>query len=83
MKNFLWKTGNNILPTRKKLFQKQVIDDPIWLIFQRDEETIVHALWDCPTAGDVWVVDTDPLQKWSIKEIYFLHLWEKLIYRLQ
>jgi hypothetical protein len=53
-KNFLWRACHEILPTRKNLQQRKIIDDPLCPICGLEEETAVHILWECPTAQDVW-----------------------------
>lgn len=78
-KSFLWKVGNNLLPTRKNLTHKNVIDNPICPICHLDEETIIHELWSCPTPSDVWGDDSSPLKKWKTKETDLLELWDKCV----
>jgi hypothetical protein len=53
-KTFVWKACSKILPTKEKLFRKKVTQDPLCPICCLEVETIMHALWECPSAKDVW-----------------------------
>lgn len=57
VKMFLWRVGNNILPTRKNLFNKKIVENPCCPICQNMEETIIQVLWNFPTTNDLWFVD--------------------------
>lgn len=41
---FLWKARNNILATRKNLFNKKIVENPCCPICQNIEETVLHVL---------------------------------------
>jgi ribonuclease HI len=53
-KSFLWKACSEILPTKDKLFKKNITQDPLCPICCREIETTCHILWSCPSAQDVW-----------------------------
>jgi len=42
------------LPTRANLFKRRVVEDPLCQCCKQEEETIIHVLWTCPVAVDVW-----------------------------
>lgn len=39
VKIFLWKAADELLPTRKNLYQKKIVEDPYCLICLREEES--------------------------------------------
>jgi hypothetical protein len=53
-KNFLWRACSDIIPTKENLARKGVLEDDICEICGRESETVLHALWLCPSAQDVW-----------------------------
>lgn len=58
---------HNTLPTRVNLFQRKMVDTNRCPICERESESIIHALWKCPAAVDVWEENSNPLRKWSFK----------------
>lgn len=44
IKQLVWKSLTNILPTKGNLFKKQVIDSNLCPICKREEESVVHVL---------------------------------------
>ncbi|XP_042939580.1 uncharacterized protein LOC122274622 [Carya illinoinensis] len=63
VKQFLWKALNGILPTRSILFKRRIIDNSTCPVCNREEETDIHVLWDCPALVDVWGEDCNPVRK--------------------
>jgi hypothetical protein len=53
-KIFLWKTCQNLLPTKQNLLRKRVVEDDLCPCCKIQEESIIHALWSCPSTQDVW-----------------------------
>jgi hypothetical protein len=53
-KKFLWRACQNALPTKQNLFRKGVVENDICTCCQLEGESVVHALWCCPGAQDVW-----------------------------
>ncbi|XP_041025489.1 uncharacterized protein LOC121265863 [Juglans microcarpa x Juglans regia] len=81
-KLFLWRAGNNRLPTKENLFKRKVVEDKSCLVCSVETETIMHALWVCPAANDIWAEVGGCVQKWGRTEEEFLLLWGKLMGRL-
>ncbi|XP_042954577.1 uncharacterized protein LOC122290987 [Carya illinoinensis] len=81
-KHFLWKAVSNTLPTRANLYKRKIIEDPLCPICQREEENVLHALWSCPAASDVWGEMLSPVQKWRLEEKDFQQLWLRMVKRL-
>ena len=75
-KNFLWKACHEILPTRKNLCNRKIIDNPRCPICDLEEETTLHILWECPSARVVWSVGSMKLQKSTITGKDFLKIVE-------
>jgi hypothetical protein len=80
-KTFVWKACSEILPTKEKLFRKHVTQDPLCPICCLEVETIMHALWDCPSAKDVWAECPSRLQKCSHVAADFMSLMDYLLER--
>jgi len=53
-KNFLWRACQNALPTKQNLYWKGVVENDICPCCQLEGESVVHALWCCLGAQDVW-----------------------------
>jgi hypothetical protein len=67
LKHFVWKVCNNILPTKVSLFGKKVIQSPICQYCLREEETLVHILWNCPSSIAVWQECPRSIQKLAME----------------
>ncbi|XP_041007557.1 uncharacterized protein LOC121252140 [Juglans microcarpa x Juglans regia] len=81
-KLFLWKAGNNLLPTKENLFKRKVVEDKRCPVCSAETETIMHALWVYPATNDIWAEVRGCVQKWGRIEEEFLLLWGKLMGRL-
>ncbi|XP_035543621.1 uncharacterized protein LOC118347698 [Juglans regia] len=62
VKIFLWKVGNNLLPTKENLFKRKIVTEKSCTICFAESETIMHAIWECPAANDIWA-DKDRFPK--------------------
>ena len=51
--NFVWRACTNILLTRANLYQRKVPLDPLCSIYGQTDETVRHALLECPLAKNV------------------------------
>lgn len=49
VKNFAWKVGNNLLPTKELLVQRHIGQDPYCPFCLLSTESICHILWECPS----------------------------------
>ena len=49
-----WKACQNILPTKKNLFHRKVLEDPICDECGLEPETVLHVLCQCLKAKEVW-----------------------------
>ncbi|XP_059438559.1 uncharacterized protein LOC132171289 [Corylus avellana] len=82
VKTFLWQASNEILATRVNLDKKGITYDPLCPICGLASETVVHILWTCPSANDVWIECMKSIYKSSLKEDTFLNVLEMLQRRL-
>jgi hypothetical protein len=54
MKFFLWRACHNLLPTKVNLCRQKVVEDNLCSCCTREAESVIHVLWCCPAAQDVW-----------------------------
>jgi hypothetical protein len=76
VKLFLWHACKNILPTRMNLVKRRVVEDGICPCCWKEEETIVHVLWLCPAAQDVWGGGSSIFQKCCYAGTSFMQIFE-------
>ncbi|XP_042962692.1 uncharacterized protein LOC122296963 [Carya illinoinensis] len=81
-KLFIWRAANNLLPTKENLYKRKVIEEKRCPLCDAEEETIMHALWECPAANNLWGNDESCVKKWARTEWNFMSLWEKFMDRL-
>jgi hypothetical protein len=53
-KNFLWRACQNVLPTKQNLLRKGVVENDLCPCCHSEVESVIHVLWECPGAQDVW-----------------------------
>jgi hypothetical protein len=73
-KNFFWRACHNLLPTKDNLLRRKMVDDPYCPICERELETVLHALWGCHAASDVWGCSKMVFQKCGFDGTDFLKL---------
>ena len=54
IKVFAWRACHEILPTTANLTRRRVINDDKCLVYTRETESTIHALWDCAAVQDIW-----------------------------
>uniref|UniRef100_A0A2N9H4H5 Reverse transcriptase zinc-binding domain-containing protein n=1 Tax=Fagus sylvatica TaxID=28930 RepID=A0A2N9H4H5_FAGSY len=65
IKAFLWRTCIGIHPTNGFLWHRHTRIDGVCPCCPQDVESVVHALWTCIVANDVWLQLKLPVQKWD------------------
>ena len=58
-----WWAYHEILPTARNLFRRRVVQENKCQLCMREEESTVHALWDCVAVQDIWYGSIRKLQK--------------------
>ncbi|XP_062170938.1 uncharacterized protein LOC133876698 [Alnus glutinosa] len=81
VKVFLWKACHNLLPTKANLLKRKVVEDGLCPCCGREDETVLHALWDCPSAQDVWGCGASCFKKCYTVGDNFLQLFEHFLHR--
>ena len=74
IKVFGWRACCNILPTRVNLTRKQIIEDNKCEACKAELEIVVHALWNCGAAQDIWAGCSVRLQKCCGGQVDMLQL---------
>ena len=76
LKHFIWRVYNNALPTKLNLCNRLVVNNPNCPFCVVEWELVIHILWECPFARNVWALVSGPNQKkprmnifWAYKEI--------------
>jgi exonuclease III len=63
IKHFLWRAYHESLPTCFNLHRRKIHKSPLCAICQQEEETTIHALWQCPLARNSWALVRGHVQK--------------------
>jgi hypothetical protein len=50
----MWRACQNVLPTKQNLLRKGVGNDDLCPCCMLEVESVIHVLWCCPGAQDVW-----------------------------
>ena len=82
IKVFGWRACLNILPSKVNLVRRHVLQEDKWEICQRCSKSIIHALWDCGAAQDVWAGSVARIQKSGGKVDDFLQLFQVMMAKL-
>ena len=81
-KDFLWRACLNILPTQDNLIRRRVMENARCCLCQQETETVLHVLWSCGAAQDVWAGSLGRLQKSCTAQNNFLQLVIGLLVKL-
>ena len=63
VKHFIWRAYHETLPTYPQLHRRKIRSDAICLVCSQEDETTLHALWQCPLARNTWALVPGRLQK--------------------
>ena len=66
------------LPTSANLCRRRVPVDPTCTICQQHDETVAHALWECPLARNMWAMVRGKLKKCNSEAPNFYTLARQL-----
>jgi hypothetical protein len=83
VKMFMWRACHDTLPTKQNLLRRGVVSDAFCMIFEHEEETIQHILWNCPLAQDVWGYGPKQFQKCTSEGSSFATLVKTLMGRCE
>ncbi|XP_042944554.1 uncharacterized protein LOC122278431 [Carya illinoinensis] len=70
-KTFIWRASLEALPTKLNLFKRKMVDSSKCILCSTEPEFVIHALWSCKSAQDVWSSCSRRLQKCSVDETSF------------
>ena len=64
IKTLLWRCTHNNIGVKTCLAKRGIVDEDWCPIYQRDLETILHALGDCPRVKEVWIRPGVKVMNW-------------------
>jgi hypothetical protein len=73
---------SQFIPTKVNLFRRRVVEDKSCHCCKREDETIIHAIWTCQGAQDVWGCGSVQFQKCSTQVQDFTTLLVQLMQKL-
>ena len=83
IKVFGWRACQEILPTKGNLVRRRVIEDGRCEACKQETETVLHALWGCGVARDVWAGCQGRIQKRVGGQADFINLFEEMMDKLE
>ena len=63
IKHFIWRAYHETLPTYQQLHRRKIRKDAICPVCTLQDETTIHALWQCPLARNTWALVQGRVQK--------------------
>lgn len=78
VKNFIWRACLGIIPTNELLWHRHMRKEGFCPVCRCEMESVVHALWCCSAANDVWLQSGLRVQKWGRLIHSFFDLMEFL-----
>lgn len=79
VKQFLWKDCQDVLQPKRSMFKKSVVQDDLCPICIREEESMIHVLWSCSSASNIWGFETTKMRKWPNCFPSFWCLWKHMV----
>ena len=67
---------------RENLAHRKIIEDGVCDLYKQGSESILHVLWECGSARDVWAGNKGRLQKCVGGQADFIQLFDELMDRL-
>jgi hypothetical protein len=80
---FMWRACNDLLPTKCNFLRRKMVEESMCLCCCREEETVVHILWFCPVAQDVWGSGSMIFQKCAFNGDRIMQFMEFCLDRLK
>ncbi|XP_062151892.1 uncharacterized protein LOC133860272 [Alnus glutinosa] len=77
VKNFAWRACHEVLPIRVNLKKRKIVEVATCPCYEAAEETLIHAIWACPAAQDVWGSHLSYFHKCSWVVLSFRELFAK------
>ena len=78
VRNFIWRSYQNAIPTKTNLVHRSVIDDSRCPQCHDYQEDVFHALWSCLSLSQVW--DGDP--QWNFKGHTSFRNFQQLLFHV-
>uniref|UniRef100_A0A2N9EKI3 Reverse transcriptase zinc-binding domain-containing protein n=1 Tax=Fagus sylvatica TaxID=28930 RepID=A0A2N9EKI3_FAGSY len=63
VKHFLWRAHHESIPTSFNLYRRKICSSACYPISHQEDETTIHALWQCPLACNTWALAPKQVQK--------------------
>lgn len=82
IKVFGWRLCQDILPTKENFSRRKIVKDSRCSLCKQSSESVLHVLWECGVAQDVWVGNRIYVQKCARAHNDIKQLLKDLIGRL-
>ncbi|KAF5447865.1 hypothetical protein F2P56_033383 [Juglans regia] len=76
---FLWRASHDSLPTNLNLCKRKIRIISVCPICKLESESVLHALWSCPSVQDVWAACSRSLQKMKVSFTSFKEVVEHVL----
>ena len=82
IKIFAWRVCHDILPTGENLARRKITDDNRCGLCKQGAESVLHCLWECGVAQDIWASSNIGMQKRATSQVDMVQLLEELMDRI-
>jgi hypothetical protein len=83
VKNFAWKLGNNLLPTKERLVQRYIGQDLFFPFCLIHTESACHIMWECPSSVALWQECSRRVQKLALHVNDGLDFLQQILSKLE
>ncbi|XP_023892052.1 uncharacterized protein LOC112004058 [Quercus suber] len=83
IKVFGWRACQEIFPMKGNLARSRIVKDGMCELCKQETEMVLHVLWGCGVARDVWAGCKGRIQKRVGSRANFIHLFEEMMDKLE
>ena len=75
IKHFMWNSCTNSLPTKENLLKHTILQESVCQIYDKELESVLHALWRCEKVQRVWSFEFSWVDKSKALSVSFSDLF--------